>query len=110
MSDKPQVVIVRKDKRLHKGLHLFVFMLTGGASAPISADKAASNALYNAHTRELQETQYGLPRVACPEVLATRKQENQVAWAARKAVLADGGRNVKHMRRRGAARREFRNA
>lgn len=53
MSDKPQVVIIRKDKRLHKGLHLFAFVLTGGASAPVTAAKAGTNAAYNARTAKL---------------------------------------------------------
>jgi hypothetical protein len=48
------VVIIRKDKRLHKGGHLLAFMLTGGMSAPISAAKAVTNTRYNARTRELQ--------------------------------------------------------
>lgn len=54
MPDEPQVVITRKDKRLKKGWHLLAFMLTGGASAPVSAAKGAGNAAYNARTRELQ--------------------------------------------------------
>jgi hypothetical protein len=47
------VVIVRKDKRLHKGWHLLAFMVTGGASAPVTAAKAATNTSYNARTRKL---------------------------------------------------------
>jgi hypothetical protein len=47
------VVIVRKDKKLHKGLHLFAFLATGGMSAPVSAAKGATNAGYNARTRKL---------------------------------------------------------
>lgn len=50
----PQITISRKSKRLNRPLHLLAFMLTGGASAPVSAAKAASNAAYNARTRELQ--------------------------------------------------------
>jgi hypothetical protein len=49
------VVIIRKDKRLHKGAHLAAFMLTGGLSAPLSAVKAATNVSYNARTRKLQK-------------------------------------------------------
>jgi hypothetical protein len=49
----PQVVIVRKDKRLRKGLHLLAFVATGGMSAPVTAAKAATNAGYNARTRKL---------------------------------------------------------
>jgi len=49
------VVIVRKDKRLHKGLHLFAFAATGGLSGVATAAKAATNAGYNARTRKLQE-------------------------------------------------------
>jgi hypothetical protein len=48
------VVIVRKDKRLNKTGHLLAFMLTGGASAVVTAGKAATNAGYNARTRQLQ--------------------------------------------------------
>jgi hypothetical protein len=51
--NRTPVVIIRKDKKLKYGLHLLAFALTGGASAPISAVKAASNAGYNARTREL---------------------------------------------------------
>jgi hypothetical protein len=47
------VVIVRKDKRLHKGAHLAAFMLTGGASGAVTAAKAGTNATYNARTRQL---------------------------------------------------------
>jgi hypothetical protein len=47
------VVIVRKDKRLHKGLHLAAFALTGGASGVVTAAKAGTNAGYNARTRRL---------------------------------------------------------
>jgi hypothetical protein len=50
----PPVVISRKSKRLNRPLHLLAFALTGGASAPISAAKAASNAAYNRRTDELQ--------------------------------------------------------
>jgi hypothetical protein len=48
------VVIVRKDKRLHKGAHLAAFMLTGGVSGVVTAAKAGTNAGYNARTRKLQ--------------------------------------------------------
>jgi len=48
------VVIARKDKKLHKGLHLFAFMMTGGASSVVTVAKATTNAGYNARTRELQ--------------------------------------------------------
>jgi hypothetical protein len=50
---KPQVVITRKDKRLRKGWHLLAFALTGGASAPVTAARAATNAAYNSRTRKL---------------------------------------------------------
>jgi hypothetical protein len=49
------VVIIRKDKKLHKGAHLAAFLLTGGLSAPISAAKGATNVSYNARTRKLQK-------------------------------------------------------
>jgi hypothetical protein len=49
------VVIVRKDKRLHKGLHLAALALTGGASGIVTAAKAGTNAGYNARTRKLME-------------------------------------------------------
>lgn len=48
------VVIVRKDKKLHRGAHLAAFILTGGASGVVTAAKAGTNAAYNARTRELQ--------------------------------------------------------
>ena len=48
------VVIVRKDKRLNRTANLFAFAMTGGASGIYTAGKAASNARYNARTRELQ--------------------------------------------------------
>lgn len=50
---KPQVVITRKDKRLRRGLHLLAFTLTGGASAPITVAKAATNHSYNRRTQQL---------------------------------------------------------
>jgi hypothetical protein len=49
------VVIVRKDKRLHKGLHLLAFALTGGTSGIVTSAKAGTNAGYNARTRKLAE-------------------------------------------------------
>ena len=60
---QPTVVISRKDKRLHKGWHLFAFMLTGGMSAPVTAIKAGTNAAYNRRTQEL-----------------TRSGHQQVGW------------------------------
>jgi len=48
------VVIMRKDKKLFKTGHLAAFMLTGGTSAIYTAAKAATNAGYNARTRQLQ--------------------------------------------------------
>jgi len=51
--NEPQIVIVRKQKKLHRGAHLLAFVLTAGASAPISAAAAASNAAYNAETERL---------------------------------------------------------
>lgn len=50
---EPQVVITRKDKRLHKGWHFFAFVLTGGASAPVTVAKAATNHSYNRRTQQL---------------------------------------------------------
>ena len=47
------VVIVRKHKRLGFG-HVIAFALTGGASAGITAVKAATNAGYNARTDAMQ--------------------------------------------------------
>jgi len=47
------VVVVRKDKRLRKGLHLAAFALTGGASGIVTAAKAGTNAAYNARTRKM---------------------------------------------------------
>ena len=53
-KNKAPVVITRKDKKLKKTGHLLAFMLTGGASAAVTATKAATNAGYNARTRKLQ--------------------------------------------------------
>lgn len=52
-ESSPQVVITRKYKRLHKGAHLIAFMLTGGASAPVTAARLATNAAYNNETARL---------------------------------------------------------
>lgn len=52
----PQVVIVRKDKRIrHKLLHAAAFALTGGTSGLVTAAEAAGHASYNARTRKLQQ-------------------------------------------------------
>lgn len=51
---EPQVVIVRKDKRIrHKWLHAVAFAATGGASGIVTAAEAANHAAYNARTRQL---------------------------------------------------------
>lgn len=63
------VVISRKSKRLNRPFHLLAFLLTGGASAPVSAAKAASNAAYNARTRELQRR----AEASAPRAYATGK-------------------------------------
>jgi len=47
------VVIVRKDKKMHKLTHLAAFALTGGASSVVTATRAAQIAAYNARTRKL---------------------------------------------------------
>jgi hypothetical protein len=53
---KPQVVIVRKDKRIrHKFLHAIAFGLTGGASGVVTAAEVTGHAGYNRRTRKLQE-------------------------------------------------------
>ena len=48
------IVITRKDKRLFKTGHTVAFLLTGGTSAAYTAAKAATNAGYNARTRNLE--------------------------------------------------------
>jgi hypothetical protein len=53
-KNRTPVVIVRKDKKLKKGRHLALFALTGGLSGVYTAGKVASNAGYNARTRQLQ--------------------------------------------------------
>ena len=59
---KPQVVIIRKDKRIrHKLLHATVFALTGGVSGIATAAEAANHASYNARTRRLQAEAEGQP-------------------------------------------------
>jgi len=86
-KNKTPVVITRKDKRLKKGLHLLAFALTGGASVPVTAAKAATNAGYNARTRELQaEAEQGsAPRAQSPvghrEMLAAAAEKS-----ARRAI------------------------
>jgi hypothetical protein len=70
MGGNVQVAIARKDKRLHKGWHLFAFVLTGGASAPVTAAKAVTNAGYNARTRQL--TSVPVPRPMGERTLADR--------------------------------------
>jgi hypothetical protein len=88
-KNKTPVVITRKDKRLKKGLHLLAFALTGGASAPVTAAKAATNAGYNSRTRRLQAEaeadQAGAPSAQSPaghsEMLAAAAEK-----AARRAI------------------------
>jgi hypothetical protein len=79
MTDRPQVVITRKDKRLKKGWHLLAFALTGGTSAPISAAKATTNALYNERTRELQR------QAREPDEAEAREPDEMETGAAREA-------------------------
>jgi hypothetical protein len=75
----PQVVIVRKDKRIrHKFLHAVAFALTGGMSGAVTAAEAAANASYNARTRQLQE-QAGPP---APRRKKTRLTEEERAYFA----------------------------
>lgn len=58
-----KVVIVRKDKRVrHKLLHAAAFAATGGASGILTAAKVASDASYNARTRQLQSQGEPAPR------------------------------------------------
>ena len=57
---KPQVVIVRKDKRInHKVLHAAAFAVTGGISGIATAAEVANHAAYNARTRQLQAQSEG---------------------------------------------------
>lgn len=59
---KPQVVIMRKDKRIrHPFLHATAFALTGGLSGVVTAAEAANRASYNRQTRALQAESEGLP-------------------------------------------------
>lgn len=87
---KPQVVITRKDKRLHKGWHALAFMLTGGASAPITAAKAGTNAAYNARTRKLAESETpGRPDMrAIPAISARTRGGQNAYWAARRQGMS----------------------
>lgn len=76
---KPQVVIVRKDKRIrHKFLHAIAFGLTGGASGIVTAAEAASHAGYNARTRKLQE-QSGTGE-SVPGLSAAGKRRTAEEW------------------------------
>ena len=83
MVERPQVVIVRKDKKIrHKLFHAAAFAATGGVSGIITAAEVANHASYNARTQQLQEG----PR---PTKNAQRAAELQylMDWAAaRKAV------------------------
>lgn len=90
---RPQVIIVRKDKRVrHKFLHALAFGLTGGASGIVTAAEVASHAGYNARTRKLQ-AQSGPPpvvRETAYDVLQRRKAaaapkrtpEEEAEWRA----------------------------
>lgn len=71
-----QVVITRKDKRLNKTGHLLAFALTGGTSGIYTATKAATNAGYNARTRELQRQAEG-PEPA--RLTATGRLQRRIA-------------------------------
>jgi hypothetical protein len=83
-KNKTPVVITRKDKRLHKGLHALAFVATGGASSVVTATKAATNAGYNARTRKLARQYEESSAVETEEtsLLALRAPERQ-------AVLTD---------------------
>lgn len=80
---KPQVVIVREDKRIrHKLLHAVAFALTGGASGIVTAAEASSHASYNARTRKLQEQAGGAParrRGRRPKVEFTQEERDYMA-------------------------------
>lgn len=52
-ENSPRVVVARKRKRLHRGVHLAALLVTGGMSAPVTAARAATNAAYNAETARL---------------------------------------------------------
>lgn len=72
---KPQVVIIRKDKRIrHKLLHATVFALTGGVSGIATAAEAANHASYNARTRRLQAEAEGQPARASRQRGPTRAE------------------------------------
>lgn len=51
-TDARGVTHTRKVKKSNKLLHLIAFTATGGASAVVSAGKMASDAAYNANTRQ----------------------------------------------------------
>lgn len=71
-----KVVIVRKDKRIrHKLLHALAFAATGGASGVITAARVASDASYNARTRQLQSQGESAPRGQTP-----RGRRKRVEW------------------------------
>lgn len=64
---KPQVVIMRKSKRIeHPILHAIAFGLTGGMSGIVTAAEVGSNAGYNARTRQLQAQSEKEPAAVTP--------------------------------------------
>lgn len=87
---KPQVVIVRKDKRVsHKLLHALALGLTGGASGIVTAAEVTSHAGYNRRTRKLQkrsEAAAATPAPAPGQRRAAagpkRSKEEETEWRA----------------------------
>jgi hypothetical protein len=92
-----QVVITRKDKRLHKGAHLLAFALTGGISGIVTAGKAATNVGYNARTAQLV-AQSQQPDTAVTDADHARAVAAGQAFMARTAG-ATNPRDARRMRR-----------
>lgn len=76
----PQVVIIRKDKRIrHKFLHAIAFAVTGGTSSIVTAAEAANHASYNARTRRLQARTETVPAAGKRR---DRKAPDSAEWRA----------------------------
>jgi hypothetical protein len=91
-SSGAPVVITRKDKRMSKLGHGLAFALTGGTSMLYTAAKGASNAAYNARTRELQRQ------------AEEAQREPSVSQAEHDRAIADGQAFMARLEREKAGR------
>jgi hypothetical protein len=82
---KPQVVIMRKDKRIeHPILHAIAFGLTGGMSGIVTAGEVVNHAGYNARTRQLQRQSEKEPAAVTPRApkKAKRTKDEKAEYRA----------------------------